>query len=426
VPEISGIASRFPADRSPLVSFLARFVEGTEGYFAGAYDVAADAFRSALRYADAADEAGSARLPGLLLLAGAAALFLGDDVAAEQLNHRLASRAREMGALPLVNEVMPRLAMSHIAMGRWSSASADLSEGIRLAQEIGQHQVLAHMLSVQAMLAGLRGDADSCRHGAEQARDLAAARQLVHVEHTARWAVLLLELAAGRADEAYLHARQMPLLPIGHWAGPERIEAAARAGHHEDASAWLDDFAAWAEHSDSAWARAATLRCRALLTEVPGEQLDLLGDALALAGGSRPIEEARTRLAYGEALRRNGQRVESRIHLRAALDRFDDLGAAVWAERAREQLRASGQTARRRTTDSGPQLTQQELQIARFVAQGLSNRDVAAQLFLSPRTIEFHLRKVFAKLGIASRTQLAHIDLDTGGHKLEQPAGAQR
>jgi ATP/maltotriose-dependent transcriptional regulator MalT len=331
-----------------------------------------------------------------------------------------------MGALPLVNDVMPRLAMSHISMGRWSSASADLSEGIQLAKEIGQHQVLAHMLAVQALLAGLRGDSDACRGGAERARELAADRQLVHVEHTARWAQLVLELADGRHGEAYLHARQMSHLPIGHWAGPERIEAAARAGHRDDASAWLGDFGAWAAHSDAGWARAATLRCRALLADDPGEQLGLLDEALALAAGARPFEQARTRLAYGEALRRTGQRVEARSHLRAALECFDDLGAAVWAERAREQLRASGQTARRRATDSGPRLTQQELQIARFVAQGLSNRDVAAQLFVSPRTIEFHLRKVFTKLGIASRTQLAHIDLDADTRHLQQPAGAER
>jgi DNA-binding CsgD family transcriptional regulator len=426
MPEVAGIASRFESDGSPLVGFLAKFVEGTVGYFAGAYDVAAEAFRAMLANADAADEAGSASLPGLLLLAGAAALFVGNDLAAEQLNHRLASRAREMGALPLVNDVMPRLAMSHISMGRWSSASADLSEGIQLAKEIGQHQVLAHMLAVQALLAGLRGDSDACRGGAERARELAADRQLVHVEHTARWAQLVLELADGRHGEAYLHARQMSHLPIGHWAGPERIEAAARAGHRDDASAWLGDFGAWAAHSDAGWARAATLRCRALLADDPGEQLGLLDEALALAAGARPFEQARTRLAYGEALRRTGQRGEARSHHRAALECFDDLGAAVWAERAREQLRASGQTARRRATDSGPRLTQQELQIARFVAQGLSNRDVAAQLFVSPRTIEFHLRKVFTKLGIASRTQLAHIDLDADTRHLQQPAGAER
>jgi DNA-binding CsgD family transcriptional regulator len=418
IPGIAELAARFRDDGQPLTDFVRQVVIGTGGYFAADYQAAGDAFRGALALADLADAAGSARLPGLLLLAGAAALFLGDDASAEQLNHRLAGRAREMGAIPLVNEVMPRLAMSHTAMGRWSSAAADLSEGIRLATEVGQHQVLAHMLSVTALLAGLRGDAADCRRRADEARALAAARQLVHVEQTARWALLILELGDGRWDEAYLHASRMPHLPIGHWAGPERIEAAVRAGHRAEAEAWLADFAAWAEHSRAAWAQAAALRCGALLVDDPVERQEQLARALQIgATCTRPFEQARTLLAFGETVRRSGQRVEAREHLRGALERFEDLGATVWAERAREQLRASGQTARRRQVDSANHLTEQELQIAQYVAQGLSNREVAAQLFLSPRTIDFHLRKVFAKLGIASRTQLAHVDLDQGARQ---------
>jgi tetratricopeptide (TPR) repeat protein len=220
VPDITRLADRFGDVGSPLAEFLDQFVRGTRGYFAREYDMASAAYRAALDRADAADAAGSGQLPGLLLLAGAAALFLGDDAVAEQLNYRLAARAREMGAIPLANEVVPRLAMNQLAMGRWTSASADLTEGIRLAREIGQHQVLAHMLSVSALLAGLRGDDDDCRRLAEQARELASARQLVHVELTARWALLLLELGHGRPDEAYLHAQQIPHLPIAHWSGP--------------------------------------------------------------------------------------------------------------------------------------------------------------------------------------------------------------
>lgn len=427
VDQVAAAADRLRVDGSPPAHFLERFVAGARSYFAGDYAAAARSFRTALEGADAADAAGSAELPGLLLLAGAAALFLGDDATAEQLNQRLADRSREMGALPLVNEVLPRLAMNQIAMGRWSSASAELSEGIRLATQIGQHQVLAHMLSVSALIAALRGDDGECRGLAEQTRELARARQLVHVEQTARWALLLLELGEGRCDEAFLHARQIPHLPLGHWSGPERIEAAARSGHHREANAWLTDFGAWAEHSGTTWARSATMRCQALLTEDMAEKRQLLGQALALAStDARPFEQARNQLAFGEVLRRSGQRVEARTHLRAALDRFENLGAAVWVERAREQLRASGQTAHRRPTDSTRLLTQQELQIARFVARGLSNREVAAQLFLSPRTIDFHLRKVFAKLGVTSRTQLANVELDPGVDRPDSSLEATR
>jgi len=424
VADVAVLASAQDGDGSPVVSFLRTFVAGAKSYFAGGYDHAAESFRVALDLADVADAAGSELFFSVPLFAGAVGLFLGDDTAAENWNHRLATRARESGAVPAVNDVVPRLAMNWIALGRWTSAAAELAEGIRLADEIGQHQVLAHMQAVTALLAGMRGDADECRNSAARAHELASDRQLVHVENTARWALLLLELAAGNNDEAYLQARQMSHLPIAHWAGPERIEAAARAGRREDAEAWLADFGGWAEHSGTNWALSAAVRCRALLTEDSAAQLELLEEALALAAaGARPFEQARASLAYGEALRRHRQRVDARTHLRVALEIFHDLGAATWAERAREQLRASGQTARRRQTDGGPQLTEQELQVARFVAQGLSNRDVAAQLFLSPRTIDFHLRKVFAKLGITSRTQLVHVDLDPASRKVEKRAG---
>ena len=156
------------------------------------------------------------------------------------------------------------------------------------------------------------------------------------------------------------------------------------------------------------------LHCRALLSEDEGEAERLFRAALeAHAQAARPFERARSELAYGEFLRRAGRRVEAREHLQAALDRFEGLGAALWAERARVELRASGQTARKRDPSTTADLTPQELQVARFVAEGLTNREVAAQLFLSPRTIDFHLRNVYRKLGISSRTALARLDFDS-------------
>jgi DNA-binding CsgD family transcriptional regulator len=126
----------------------------------------------------------------------------------------------------------------------------------------------------------------------------------------------------------------------------------------------------------------------------------------------RSFERARTELAYGRFLRRARRRVLARPHLRAALDVFEALGAEPWTDRARVELRASGQTARKREPSTAAALTPQELQVARFVAQGLATKEVAAQLFLSPRTIEFHLRNVFTKLEISSRMELAHLPLE--------------
>jgi DNA-binding NarL/FixJ family response regulator len=124
------------------------------------------------------------------------------------------------------------------------------------------------------------------------------------------------------------------------------------------------------------------------------------------AGSNRPFDAARTKLLYGEFLRRHRRRADSREYLRAALEEFEELGAAAWAERARAELRASGETARKRDPSTIAQLTPQELQIARLVSDGFSNKEAAAQLFLSPRTIDYHLRKVFMKLGISSRAEL--------------------
>ena len=169
---------------------------------------------------------------------------------------------------------------------------------------------------------------------------------------------------------------------------------------------------AFATHTAAPWAQARVTYAHGLLSEghVAQERFQEALDHHRRA--RRPFERARTELAYGELLRRARRRVDARAHLEAALDTFENLGAAPWAERARLELRASGQAVRRRDPSTLLQLTPQELQVARFVATGLPTREVAAQLFLSPRTVEFHLRNVFAKLGISSRSQLAQFHLD--------------
>ena len=391
-----------------VAGFLARFVDGMGWYFNRDFAKAAENLRAALELADEADATASASYRGLLLLAGGAGLFLGDDGAADRLHRRLAFRAREAGHLPLLTQALPRLAFTEIAAGQWAAARASLTDGIRLARQGGQHQVVSHMLSVLALLAGLRGDDEECRSLAEEALELASARRLVHVSLTARWALLGLELGLGHAEDALTRARQVGELPLRLWAGADRVEAAFRAGERELAETWLTEFESWAKGAGQPWAISASLRCRALIAGDTEEADDLFAAALAADElASRPLEHARTEFALGEFLRRTRRRREAREHLRAALARFEALGAGAWAVRARAELRASGQTARRREPSTRDDLTAQELQIARLVAEGLSNREVAAQLFLSPRTIDFHLRNVFRKLGISSRMQLA-------------------
>jgi DNA-binding NarL/FixJ family response regulator len=159
--------------------------------------------------------------------------------------------------------------------------------------------------------------------------------------------------------------------------------------------------------------RALYARCQALLGKRPPEEA--FGEAIEHAAAVPPFQRARTDLLYGEWLRRARRRIDARGHLRAALEAFQALGAAPWAERAEVELRATGETVRKREISAVEQLTPQELQVAGLVTGGLTNKEIAAQLFLSPRTVDYHLRKVFTKLGITSRTELIRDGLPRGG-----------
>jgi DNA-binding CsgD family transcriptional regulator len=156
-------------------------------------------------------------------------------------------------------------------------------------------------------------------------------------------------------------------------------------------------------------------RCGAMLADGPDEREQLFTAALAHHLEAAPAYElARTRLAYGEWLRRERRRTEARVQLRGALDAFEGLGARLWAARARGELDATGEKARKRDVSTLEDLTPQELRIAQLVAEGASNRDVAAQLFVSHKTVEYHLRRVFQKLGVTSRVELARLAVDLG------------
>jgi DNA-binding CsgD family transcriptional regulator len=193
---------------------------------------------------------------------------------------------------------------------------------------------------------------------------------------------------------------------------PDLVEASVRAGRETQAATAVTAFEGFAEPGAPTWALALAARCRALLCEDAVDAEREFSDALRLhAESARPFDRARTELLYGEHLRRSRRRVDSREHFRTALSLFEQIGAEPWAARARSELRASGETARKRDPTTVDLLTPQELQIARLVAEGLSNKEVAAHLFLSPRTIHHHLRHIFVKLDITSRTQLTRFAL---------------
>jgi DNA-binding CsgD family transcriptional regulator len=356
--------------------------------------------------------------PELLMRAGHTAFYLGDDDVAYRLNAEAVARARATGAIGELLFALHRLTLAELLTGRWVAAEASASEAVRLTRETGRPALAALPQALLAVLAALRGDLDRFRDLLTATEATAGTHALgvlqPQVDDALRWARGLHELAGGRVRAAspIMSAMSHPAL-AGMAAALDRIEVAVQAGHREDALTWLATLDAFASHAQCASSQARVAHCRALLAEGHTAQ-ELFEEALALhTRSTRPFEEARTQLAYGQFLRRAKHRVAARTHLEAALDTFERLGAAPWAERARSELRASGQTALPRTDPSSVnRLTPQEIQVARFVARGLPTREVAAQLFLSPRTVDFHLRNVFTKLGISSRTELAHVPLD--------------
>ena len=185
-----------------------------------------------------------------------------------------------------------------------------------------------------------------------------------------------------------------------------------RAGARDQALAWVDELTPFAATANRSWALADIHLGRALTAADLAEAVESFEGALRhVALASRPFDLARVRLAYGEFLRRANRRVEARGHLRSALATFTDLGASPLMARTTQELRASGETARTRDPSTLLDLTPMERTVAQMVSTGLSNKDVAAQCWVSPRTVAFHLRNVFAKVGVSSRTELAHLDL---------------
>jgi DNA-binding CsgD family transcriptional regulator len=257
-------------------------------------------------------------------------------------------------------------------------------------------------------LAAWRGDTDSM-----QAIDdlIARARAAGHgfAMRNGLWAGAILHNGMGQYQRALAFATEASLQPwesSAHWFFHELIEAAVRAGQPATAERTLARLAETVGPSGSKWGEGVYTRSQALLAPASMAE-DLYNDALALLSESaiRP-ELGRAHLLYGEWLRRERRRVDARTHLRTAFELFTEMGIHAFAERTRRELVATGERVRKRTTGKDDGLTPQESQIARLARDGLSNPEIATRLFLSARTVQFHLSKVFTKLGINSRGQL--------------------
>jgi DNA-binding CsgD family transcriptional regulator len=408
--ELGRVAAHLgPAD-GPADRYFADLVAGFLTYLEGDTAVAVRLLTEAIGLAGRLDD------PDLLSLAAHHAFYVGDDTAAYQLNVRVAAAARAGGKAAELLFTLPRVAQAELLSGRWTAAAASADEAVRLATGTGQPALSALPLAWLTLLAALQGDEDGFWSRVAETEQVAATHPLgvfqSPVHDLLQWARAVQKAASARPASAATLLGELRHPVIANLAALDGVEAAVHADRRGSALEQLGPLDAFAAHTGAAWAQARAAHAHGLLSDghVAEERFQEALDHHRRA--RRPFERARTELAYGELLRRARRRVDARSHLEAALDTFERLGAAPWVERARSELRASGQTARRRDPSTLWQLTPQELQVARFVAQGLPTREVAAQLFLSPRTVDFHLRNVFAKLGISSRTQLAQLPLD--------------
>jgi DNA-binding CsgD family transcriptional regulator len=417
IVEFGRRAAALPADDDPDRRFTVMVIVGVGNLLAGNPARGAPQLREALGLAAGFQD------PRRLVHAGACAGYIGEEVTEHELYGRAVARAREFGAVATLPYVLEYLARSEAVDGRYAAAAAHATEGLRLARETGQQNSVCHLLASLALIAALQGRADECRAHATQALELATARGLGYQSALAEWALARLDLGLGQPAEAL--ARLAGLAAAGPGTGhpfvklvsaPELVEAAVRTGDAATAQAALGEFERFARETATPWALALLARCCGLLAAGDAAERHFL-EALRLHGeGARPFDRARTELVFGEYLRRDGRRTQARAHLRSALDGFERLGAGAWAERARDELRASGETARKRSPSALDQLTPQELQITRLVAEGATNKEVATRLFLSPRTIDYHLRKIFIKLGISSRAELIRSSVEGDGH----------
>jgi DNA-binding CsgD family transcriptional regulator len=389
---------------------MVALLQGTAKVLHGDHERAVPLLEQALKIADGLER------PRHLISAAAAAVDLGDIAGAHARYARATAHLRRAGAVGDLILPLQLLATVETFLGRYAAAIANAAEGLRLAVETGQETNTSYQLATLALAEAWQGREAGCRAHAAEAIELAVRRGLALQGAVALYALGVLELGLRRLPEAVDHMTAItdPSSGLAHplvalYSAPDLVEAAARAGQPEIAKAALARFSAWADYVPTRWPAAVAARSRGLLSA--GKAADEHFEAaLELhADAELPLQQARTQLLYGEHLRRALRKSDARPHLRAATAAFEAVGASPWANRARSELRATGETARRRDPSTIDQLTPQELQIARYVSEGATNREVAAKLFLSPKTVEYHLHKVFTKLGIGSRAELGRL-----------------
>jgi DNA-binding CsgD family transcriptional regulator len=408
VPEVLPELDRIGAG-GDVAQFARSFVHGASALRAGDAALAHDHFRSARQVGERLSEGRPQ------ILKAFACGLSGDYPEVRRVSLETLANQRARGTVSSFGGVFPLLAIAELYDGRLAAALATTDEGLEIARRFGWENDIIGCTALQAHIAALQGREDECRELAGEAMRRSLAKGLGWATIHARLALAELELGLGNLREAIDYYDQLDpddLIPAVPTATPEIIDAALRLDDPGRARAALELFERWAPVSDAPLIKGMLSRCRAVLAPDGEEAERLFEQALEHhTHQGLAYQIARTQLAYGERLRRERRRIDARSHLRTALDTFEGLGTKLWAKRARAELKATGETARKRDVSTLDDLTPQELRIAQLVAVGTTNREAAAQLFVSPKTVEYHLRKVFVKLGVSSRVQLARVPL---------------
>ncbi|MFC4031576.1 AAA family ATPase [Streptomyces polygonati] len=344
---------------------------------------------------------------------GTAALLVGSYDLAQSLSAAAATGLRRQGRRGLLARAVGAEASSAALLGDLATAVPAAAESGRLAHETTQPYLYGLMRAVEAAVAALRGDRDraaALAAEAEQAGLPVGARPVLARAQLARG---LAALGAGEFAEAYAQLRRLhdsadPCyhLALRCYAVGDLADAAVHCGRGAEISGIMREMEAVGLATPSPALHAGLRFARALLA-ADDEAEELFAEALAADLTRWPFARARAQLAFGEWLRRQRRAADSRAPLRAAREAFDALGAIPWSERARQEMRASGEGSRRRRPEEQARLTPQELRIARMAAEGLTNREIGQKLYLSHRTVSSHLHRIFPKLGVASRAELS-------------------
>ncbi|NUP53955.1 MAG: helix-turn-helix transcriptional regulator [Catenulispora sp.] len=352
------------------------------------------------------------------ILAGALAQFVADHRAAFAIAAACVADCRTQDVVGWLHSSLYLLGEAQLAMGLYEDAAASAAEGLTVAEHDGRDHRATYLRATLATVAALTGAGERCRSLAATVLDHADRHGVEVAAAHAHRALGVLELGLGQADSALEHleaARRRVDHPLpAAFFLPDFIEAAVRARRHDRLDEPVAQLTRWAAAAGTAASAALARRCQAL-TASDDEAEEHFRAAIDLHAGdadAQPFEQARTQLLYGEWLRRARRRSDARRQLRDALETFDRLGAAPWSHRAGTELKATGGSAAEPgEPDTGllSRLSPQEREVVRLAATGATNREIAAQLFLSPRTVGHHLYRAYPKLGITSRTELSQV-----------------